>query len=193
MLSLPFSQTLLKKILLALVLDFGPVVVFLISFEVFHVYGAIILLMIATIISTFFTFKTQKRLPYVALYVALLTTTFGYISISHRNLDFIQIRDTLYDYTLALTLITGILFKKSLLKMSFGEVVHLSDRAWKKLTNVWILYFFATGTVNEYVRHTYDFRTWVDYKTYVVFLTIVYGVITFFMLYEKGSDTKHKE
>ncbi len=183
-----FSESLLKKILLAILLDFGPVILFIVSYEIFHVYKAVFILMIATIISTFVTFKTQKRLPYVALYIALITLIFGYITIVHKNPDMIQIRDSLYDFTLALTLIFGLSFKKFLLRFSFESVLPMSDNAWRKLTNAWIFYFLLAGSANEYVRRTQTFEFWIDYKSFFILFTIVFGIATLIYFYEEKED-----
>lgn len=188
-----FSSGLLKKIVLAILLDFGPIVLFLISYEIFHVYRAVFVLMIATIISTFVTFKIQKRLPYIALYVALITLIFGYVTIVYKNPNLIQIRDSLYDFTLALTLIFGLSFKKFLLRFSFESVLPMSDDAWRKLTNAWIVYFLAAGTVNEYIRRTQSFAFWIDYKTFIIFFTVAFGIITLLYFYEKKEEHKHEE
>jgi intracellular septation protein A len=76
-----FSTERLYKIFIAGLLEFGPVLLFLCSFEYLHVYKATVILMVATIISTVVTFRVQKRLPYLALYVALLTS---FILVLHK-------------------------------------------------------------------------------------------------------------
>lgn len=180
-----FSESLIKKVLLAVLLDFGPIILFIVAYEIFHVYRAVFVLMIATIVSTFVTFKTQKRLPYIALYIALITLIFGYITIVYKNPNLIQIRDSLYDFTLALTLIFGLSFKKFLLRFSFESVLLMSDNAWRKLTNAWIVYFLSVGSANEYIRRTQTFEFWIDYKSFIIFFTIAFGVVTLLAFYEE--------
>lgn len=177
-----------KKIALAFILEFGPVIVFLMSYEVFHIYKATIFLMIATIISTIATYITQKRLPYLALYVALLTGVFGYITLALHEPKFIQIRDTLYDVTLALTLIIGLMIRTHLLKIAFHKVVPMTVRAWDNLTHAWIFYFITIAIANEYVRRTMSLANWIDFKSIVIAVTIIYGCTTLYFLYEKENS-----
>ena len=185
------SSKLIKKILLAGVLEFGPVLVFLISFERYHIYKATIILMIATIISTVATFSIQKRLPYMALYVAFMTSVFGYITLTLHQPRFIQMRDTLYDATLALTLIIGLIINISFLKLAFQKVLLMTNRAWTNLTYLWIIFFISVAILNEYIRRTHDLHAWFDFKSTMVVVTIVFGFLALYFSYEKGDDSHH--
>ena len=179
------SYSTLKKILLGSVFEFGPILIFLLSFHYLHIYKATFILMIATIISTIVTYRVQKRLPYVALYVALLTLLFGYITIAHHQPKFIQIRDTMYDATLALTLMIGLMTNISFLKLAFNEVLPMTSRAWTKLTYAWTFFFVLSASANEYIRRTMDLHSWFDFKSLMVIATIIFGCITLFFFYEK--------
>lgn len=180
-----FSPRLLKHVLIAGLLEFGPVLVFIVSFEHFHIYKATIVLMIATIISTVATFYFQKRLPYLALYVALLTGIFGYITLAHHQPRFIQIRDTLYDITCAATLIIGLIINVSFLRLAFQKVIPMSMKAWNNITYAWIGYFITIAVSNEYIRRTMTLQEWFSFKSVIIVVTIIFGVISFYFLYEK--------
>ena len=182
------SSHIIKKLLLAGFFEFGPVIIFLVSFEFLHVYKATIILMIATIISTIATYRKQKRLPYVALYVALLTSIFGYITLSLHQPKFIQMRDTLYDMTCALTLTVGIIARTHFLKVAFQSVIPMTDRAWKKLTYFWICFFLTISVLNEYVRRTMSLTQWFDFKSIMVIVTLIFGFSTLYVCYEKEKD-----
>ena len=185
------SPKIISRLLVALVLEFGPVFVFLISFEYLHVYKATVILMIATIISTVATFSIQKRLPYMALYVALLTSIFGYITLSLHEPRFIQMRDTLYDATCALTLIFGLMINVSFLKLAFHKLAPMSDRGWKKLTKFWIGFFISLSLANEYVRRTMTLTQWFDFKTIVVVITVIFGFTALYLSYESEEEVKN--
>lgn len=141
--------------------------------------------MITTIISTVTVYVLQKRLPYLALYVAFLTSVFGYITLVLHEPKFIQMRDTLYDITCAITLIIGILINIPFLKIAFQKVLPMTDWAWEKLTYAWIGYFIFASVANEYVRRTMSLSTWFDFKTLIIGTTIVYGLFTLYVVYEE--------
>jgi intracellular septation protein A len=168
-----------------MVLEFGPILLFLISYHFFHIYKATFILMIMTIISTIATYRLQKRLPYVALYVALLTIIFGYMTIAHHQPKFIQIRDTMYDITLALTLLTGVIIDFSFLKLAFHSVLPMTISAWRKLTYSWIFFFIMGAVLNEYVRRVMNLHQWFEFKMTMIFVTIIFGCVTLYFFYEK--------
>lgn len=178
----------IKKVLIGSALEFGPILIFLLSFQYFHIYKATFILMIATIISTIATYRIQKRLPYLALYVALLTVAFGYMTITHRQPKFIQMRDTMYDVTCALTLLAGLMIRISFLKMAFNDVLPMTNRAWTRLTYAWTAFFIINATANEYVRRTFDLHQWFEFKSFVALLTIIFGIATLYFFYEKHQS-----
>jgi intracellular septation protein len=179
-----FSPHTLKRVLLGAVLEFGPIFVFIGAFKHFHVYQATMFLMIATIVSVIATYRLQKRLPYVALYVAFLTIGFGYLTIAHRQPKFIQMRDTLYDITCAITLLIGLMLDIPFLKFAFNEVLPMTTRAWYRLTYVWTGFFIASAVLNEYIRRTHSLHDWFAYKGVMVIATLVFGLVSLWVYYE---------
>lgn len=166
-------------------LEFGPILVFLLAYDYFHIFKATFVLMIATIIVTVFIFIKQRRLPYASLYLALITTIFGYLTLSHHNPGFIQIRDTVYDMTNAIVLSVGLLFNVYLFKIAFDKVMPMTDRGWRKLTWVWIFFFVVAAIANEYIRRNESIHIWIDYKTSMVFISVIFGFAAIFYAYEK--------
>ena len=175
----------LRHVIISMFLEFGPVLLFLASFGKMSVYGSTVLLMTATIISTIVTYRLQKRIPYLALYVAFITILFGYMTIRHHDVKFIQMRDTLYDVTCALTLILGILLRIPFLKLAFHDVIPMTDRAWKKLTFLWVGYFILIALANEFVRRYLEMSEWFAFKGFVVLFTCLFGLFALYIVYEK--------
>jgi intracellular septation protein len=181
------SSSTLKRFLLGTLLEFGPIAIFLSTFPHFHIFKATIFLMIATIVSTLLTYTVQKRLPYLALYVALLTIVFGYLTLLHHEPKFIQMRDTLYDLTCVITLLCGILMNISFLKLAFHDVIPMTMQAWNRLTYSWIVYLLGSALLNEYIRRTQSLHEWFEFKGWMAIATIVFGFAAVFLLYEKGD------
>ncbi|MDQ5962222.1 MAG: intracellular septation protein [Patescibacteria group bacterium] len=178
----------IRNLIVSGFLEFGPVIVFLAAYDLFHIYKATLLLVIATIIATVISHHLQHRLPYVGLYIAFLTTVFGYLTLWHHSPHFIQLRDTVYDAINASILLLGLFFNSLLFKHAFHDVIPMTDRAWRRLTYAWIFFFFVAASLNEYVRHTYSLDVWVVFKTSMALVTTVVGIIFFFALYEKQEE-----
>jgi intracellular septation protein len=180
-----FSQKLLKHIFFSGLLEFGPVLLFIASYEHFRIYESTVILMVATIISTVVTYRIQKRIPYVALYVALLTIIFGSMTIHSHKVKFIQIRDTLYDLTAALTLIIGLRFNIPFFSLAFGDVIPMTEKAWEKLTYFWITFFVLLAINNEIARRILSLDHWFVLKTYVIVITTLFSLISLYFSYEE--------
>ncbi len=183
-----FSPRILRHIIFSAFLEFGPVLAFLASTEYLNIYQSTVLLMVTTIISTFVTYRVQKRIPFLALYIALITTVFGYLTIYSHDVKFIQMRDTLYDMTCALTLVVGMIFQKPFLKYAFEEVFPLTNRAWNRLTHLWIGYFLIIAIANEVVRNFMDFSDWLVFKGVVIAITSVFGLFALYVSFELKDD-----
>lgn len=179
-----FTYSVLSKIFMGLLLDFGPVLVFLFTANHFSFYKATFILMTATLISTLFTFVKHKRIPFFAVYITLLTLVFGFVTISHHDPHFIQMRDTIYDLTLAFTLIVGLVFRKLLLKVALGSFIKAHDITWLRITYAWIGFFILNSVANEYVRRVFSKEVWVHFKIDMLPVTIIFAIVTFVFFYE---------
>ena len=181
---LPSNKTMINMAV-SFFVEFAPIFIFVYSYKYLHIYKATFLLMIATIVATLFSYIKQKRIPYVGLYVALLTVIFGYITIAYHIPKFIQIKDTIYDVTFAITLIMGLMFNKNILHFSLNSSIPMSKDAWTKITYGWIVWFILCATMNEYVRRNFDIGIWINYKAGVFFASILFGIISGIIFYRK--------
>ncbi|MDB5260515.1 MAG: ispZ [Candidatus Nomurabacteria bacterium] len=179
-----FSPAIFKKVGIAAILEFGPIFVFLFSFNRFHVYQATMLLMVATIISTIITYTHQKRLPYVALFVALLTIIFGSLTIVGHQPKFIQIRDTLYDIAFSFILVGGLIGNVNFLKMAFHNILPMSTKAWEKMTYAWAIFMLFAAAGNEYIRRTGGLHDWFQFKAAMIPITVIFGLVVLYFSYE---------
>ena len=170
--------------------EFGPVLLFLLSSKFVRIYESTMILMIATIISTIVTYRVQKRIPYVALYVAFITIIFGMLTLHFHKVKFIQMRDTLYDTTAALTLIIGLRFNIRFLALAFEKIIPMTSRAWDKLTCLWIGYFLIIAVSNEFARNFLTVSGWFDFKGVILIVTSLFGFLSLYLSYESKEVGK---
>ena len=126
-----------KHVFISLFIDFLPILTFIYFAQDGKVYEATSMLMLMTIVTTVITYVREKRLPYITLYVSFITIFFGMATIHHRDVEFIQMRDTLYDASLFLAFSLGLLLRVSVLKMSLHKVFSLTDKGWMIMTYGW--------------------------------------------------------
>ena len=109
--------------------EFIPIIAFLVSFEIWHnFYKSTALLVVLTIIFTVYVVLKDKRIPYLALFIRLETTLFGWLTIRFHNPNFLQIRDTLYDLAVAGIIMISAYFKKPAIKKMFSHIFTLDNQ-----------------------------------------------------------------
>jgi intracellular septation protein len=97
-------------------------------------------------------------------------------------------RDTLYDMTCALTLVVGMIFQKPFLKYAFEEVFPLTNKAWNRLTHLWIGYFLTTAIGNEIIRNFFSFDDWLVFKGVVIVVTALFGFFALYISFELKDE-----
>ncbi len=168
--------------------DFIPIIVFLVSFELHHrFYQSTFLLIISTILLTIYVLIKDKRVPYLALFICFETTLFGWLTIRLHNPDFLQIRDTLYDFVVGGAIVSTAMMGRPIIKKMFSYMFILDDKTWIKLSYSWGFVFLVFGIFNEIVRRNFHVSTWVDYKGVIAVITVVYGVYLYFKFRDRTT------
>jgi intracellular septation protein len=106
------------------------------------------------------------------------------MTLHFHKIKFIQMRDTLYDATCALTLIIGVIINVPFLKLAFGQVIPMTQHAWNKLTHLWIGFFILIAVSNEIVRRLFTLHEWFEFKGWAVIATSIFGLIALYISYE---------
>lgn len=173
------TYTTFRHVFFPLLIDFFPLLGFIYFARDGDIYFATSVLMLLSIITTFVTYIKDKRLPYITLYVSFITILFGVATLSNKNIEFVQMRDTLYDLSLFFVFVLGMIFRIPVLKISLQKVFILSDRGWNVMTYGWCIFFLFTAGANEYMRRFHSFEDWLLYKEVLIPITIA----TSFLLY----------
>ena len=144
-----------------------------------------ITLIIATILSVVFSYWKDKRLPMLPIFIALMTSVFGLLTLDTMNPKYIQMRDTFYDGTFAFIILVTLARGKLILKDMFGHVfINLDRHDWIIISWNWIIHFALLSISNEIIRIHYR-EHWLDYKSLVIFLTITHGALLVYFYRKK--------
>lgn len=188
-----FRKKTLQKFLLGSFLDFSPPLTFIIVFELSDFYTATAWFMAVTVLITGFAVFVEKRVPYFSIYISCITLGFGFWTLFLHDPDFVQMRDTFYDAVLALTLFIGMYKGKLFFKSAFSHSLIMTDYAWRKVTQAWILFFVFGGIANEVARRLFDEAGWVYFKIVVILATLFFGLWVLFYYYEPTPPTQEGE
>lgn len=158
---------------LALIAEFGPLVLFFIAGRMTDFFGAVLVLMGSTVVAVILSWQLDRRIPWLPIISAVFVLTGGCITVLWRAPDAIIFADTLYYGSVALAIIITLLRKVLLLKVMFGTVFAISDDGWQRLSWNWFWFLLAAAAANEVARFYLLPEQWIDYRLYKsIFITL---------------------
>jgi intracellular septation protein len=191
---------------LSFAIDFGPLLIFFLTFKFgqngegpIAITAAAIkatgIFMVAILVALAVSQWKLKRISPMLWLSAILVLGFGALTIYFHDEKFIQIKPTLIYLLLGGLLIGGLFFNKPLLKYVLEHGYDgLSERGWTVLTRNWALYFMGLALTNEIVRRQFDFDTWLNFKVWgVTIISFLFAAANLPMLMKHGLGADLEE
>jgi intracellular septation protein len=144
--------------------DYAPLAVFLLAFEIKGLMVATVALMATTLAALILSLALARRVPLVPLITALVVGIFGGLTLWFNDETFIKIKPTIIYGLFAGILGGGLLFGKPLLKAVVGEAMALDETGWRRLTLRFTVFFVMMAVANEVVRRVVSTDLWVLWK-----------------------------
>lgn len=164
-----------------------PLVIFFIVFKMGDMHSAIFALIIANSV-VFLAMKLLKKpISKMMLYSYALLTLFGGISLISGNTDFIKIKSTVINASVALILMYYVHNGKvtSHLKKLFPEMPDIKKPLQKKIALSWSLYFVAVAATNEFVWRNFSDEEWITFKVFILPSVHVLFLLTSYVIIRK--------
>lgn len=163
-----------------LLIDFGPLLVFFVVYKIYapdnddgfgvvlaitkSTLAFIVAAVIALIVSKW---KLGRVSPMVWLSTVLIVG-FGGLTVLLNDPFWIQVKPTAIYLMFAAVLFVGLARGKAMLKVLLESAFDgLDDSGWKKLSRNWGVFFVVLGALNEVLRLTLSFGSWLDAKVWV--------------------------
>ncbi len=168
---------------LKLALELGPLVVFFFAnargeklaaqFPALGALGgpifvATALFMAATVLSLAVSYALTRTVPVMPLVSGAVVMVFGLLTLWLQDDTFIKMKPTIINTLFGVTLLTGLYFGKSFLKIVFDAAFQIDEAGWKKMTLRWGLFFLFLALLNEVVWRNFDTDFWVAFKVWAV-------------------------
>lgn len=190
---------------LSLALDFGPLLVFFLTYKgVGWVWGGgnpitamsigTAAFMAAIIIAVIISKVKLGRVSPMLWLSAMLILFFGGLTIYFHDQRFIQIKPTIIYSFFALMLFGGLMRGKALLKYLLQAAYDgLSDEGWRKLSRNWAIFFVGMAIANEAMRRSMSFDAWLAIKVWgVTVVSVVFAAANIPMLMRHGLALGNK-
>ncbi|MEL7463265.1 MAG: septation protein A [Pseudomonadota bacterium] len=165
--------------ILKLVLEFGPLAIFFLTYRAYaeedviifgEAYRGVVVATIAFIPAILFTLGVSwgmtREIPRMAAVTAVVVVVFGGLTIWLNDATFIKMKPTIVNGLFAAALGWGLMRGKSYLKLLVSEVIPLTDEGWMIFTKRWVLFFIFMAILNEIVWRSQTEAFWVNFKTF---------------------------
>lgn len=176
--------------LLKLVIELGPLIVFFLVYSRAGIYWATGTLMVATVLSLIASRTMFGRLLAMPVVTAVLVVVFGGLTFWLDDPRFIKIKPTIINLLFAGVLLAGLIMRRPLLKMLFGEAFKLTEEGWRKLSVRWTLFFLVLAALNEIVWRNFSESAWVSFKVFGILpLTLVFAMAQIGLIKRHEANT----
>ncbi|MFO1172356.1 MAG: inner membrane-spanning protein YciB [Hyphomicrobiaceae bacterium] len=177
-----------EPLLLKLLLEFIPLILFFVFTERFDVYVGTGIMMVATVICMTIIWMKWRKIGWMALITAATALVFGAMTIYWTDPLYVKLKPTIVCLIFAAILLGGLALDRALLKPLLGVELNITERGWRKITWRIMWYFIVIAFLNEavwrganlYWADDLSFATevWAGFKAFVMMpLTIVFCLL----------------
>lgn len=166
---------------LKLVLEFGPLVAFFLSYRVYSgveqpLLPATAVFMVAMTLSVAISWLLTRSVAVMPVVTLVIVLIFGGLTLWLNDATFIKMKPTIINSLFAAILLGGLKFNRIFLELLFGEAFDLNEKGWRLLTIRWGLFFVFLALLNEVVWRNFSESFWVSFKVWGNFpLTLAFA------------------
>lgn len=134
--------------------------------------------MVAMTVSLVLSYILLRHIAIMPLVSGAVVLVFGGLTLYLRDETFIKLKPTIVNALFGTVLLGGLLFGRSLLRISLDNVLAMDEEGWRKLTLRWGIFFFVLAGLNELVWRTQSTETWINFKVFCIMpLTLAFAVL----------------
>ncbi len=161
-----------------LALELGPLAVFFAANQIWGIFPATAVLMVAVTIALSVNYMLERKLPVMPIVTGAMVLIFGGLTLLLQDELFIKIKPTIVNSLFALALLTGLAFGRPLVKLVMEHAVRLPDFAWRALSWRYAGLFAFLAILNEVIWRNFSTDFWVAFKVWGVFpITLVFTIL----------------
>lgn len=170
-------------------LDFFPILLFFIAYQVWDIYAATAVAVAAAGLQVGWQRLRHGRVEKMQAVTLGLLVVFGGLTLLLRDPVFIKWKPTVVNWLFAIAfLVTAYVGERSLLQRMMGHAVSLPEAVWRRLNWAWIGFFVAMGALNLIVAYQFAEDVWVNFKLFGLM-----GLTLLFVLAQAPYLAKHME
>jgi len=162
-----------------LLLDYIPIVIFILAYFYRDIFFATAVLMVAMPIVLALQWLLTKKLNRIYAASTALVLVLGGFTLAFRNPTFLYWKPTVLNWAFALAFLgSQWIGQKPFVKRMLGSAADLKDEQWIRLNQIWVAFFIFVGAVNLYVAYSFSEAFWVKFKLFgMLGITLAFVII----------------
>ncbi len=173
-----------------LLFDLFPVVLFFIAYQMYDIYTATLVIILATIVQVAYLYIKHKRVEKLHIITLVLVVLLGGLTLILQDEAFIKWKPTIVNWGFAIVFLgSHYIGQKPIIQRMMGSMIELPEQVWSRLSWLWIGFFVLSGVANLYVAFNYDTDTWVNFKVFgLMMMTIVFILLQGLYIHRHMDD-----
>lgn len=170
-----------SKLALNLFIEFGPILLFFVIFNLFDFITATISLVGIVFIAFLLSVYVEGRIALFSLFASGSIILFGGATILFSNPTFLIFKDTLFWGIFSLIIFGYYMRNVLILKKLFIGIFDITDKGWKIVSIRWMVFAFLLAASNQLALWYFTPGQWVTYKMITLIALIIFSIWQFFL------------
>ena len=139
-----------------LLADFLPVILFFAAYQLYDIYAATAVAILASIVQVGYLWLRHRRVENAHLATLAILLVLGGLTLVLRDSSFMMWKPSVINWLFGLVLIgSQFIGEKPVIQRLMGGQIELEQRIWYRLNMAWALFFIALGFLNLYVANDF--------------------------------------
>lgn len=162
-----------------LLVDYIPIVIFIIAYFYKDIFFATGVLMAVMPIVLLLQWVTTRKVNKIYLASTVLVLVLGSATLFYRNATFLYWKPTVLNWTIAAIFLgSQWIGDKTVVQRMLGSAARLSTAQWQRLNQLWVGFFVIAGAVNLFVAYNFSEEFWVKFKLFgMLGLTLLFVIV----------------
>ena len=174
----PFQRW-LPEFLMQLLVDYIPLVVFILAYFYQDIFFATGMLMVAMPVVLVLQWLMTKKINKIYAASTVLVLVLGGATLAFRNPTFLYWKPTVLNWMIAIVFLgSQWIGDKTVVQRMLENAAELSADQWVRLNQIWVVFFSIVGGINLYVAYNFSEAFWVKFKLFgMLGLTLIFVII----------------
>jgi intracellular septation protein len=175
----PFPPRAGPAVLMQLLIDYIPIVIFIAAYFFKDIFFATAVLMATMPVILLLQWLLTRKVNRMYLASTGLVLLLGGATLFFRNPTFLYWKPTVLNWIIGLVFLgSHWIGDKTIVERMMGRAAELTREQWQRLNFLWVGFFAVIGCVNLYVAYSFSEKFWVTFKLFgMLGLTFVFIVI----------------